>query len=377
MTSIDISQVHSLDTAYHFFYQQIEISQSSFTMDHARQIVNQLDAGSAMSGTTILYSSTKNTGFNADALGDAGLRLINHTEVGGFLDATYFKRWYNDNLTADQITKQVFEADTNSLWGNASQKFAKVTSGDVFVIVGDDFNSSRVFGAVELPELLLNDKVTHINGMDKSSIIASFTAKGISLDQIGASDFSTATVIIDGEAKKITDVLTDEIGLVARNKTALSPQLLEDKFLNKEISAAEYKQLREAGKTHFDHNNYYDDQKLSSFTADILDKIAQYGIKASYISAAFVTLKALGIFGDIAELGITVAHANELHDQGNVRGSNEVWAKFVFGSGGGLIAGILGGTIGGVMAGPLGLLIGSLAGGVLGSYGGEEIAGIM
>lgn len=94
--------------------------------------------------------------------GQCGFQLITSTRGGKWLDAICKSNLAHEQGELRLLTKP----ERDFLWAAASRHFAENAVGRVTCIVTDSREES-VFRTVELPCLLGNEKVTHINGCNR------------------------------------------------------------------------------------------------------------------------------------------------------------------------------------------------------------------
>ena len=98
---------------------------------------------------------------------------IGETELGAMLNSRDFKESLNQTLGpgGKHLYKEIESgirpdgSATPSIWDRASQRLAQAAQGDVRTLT-QAAEDNKVFAGKELPELLKNPKVTHINGVD-------------------------------------------------------------------------------------------------------------------------------------------------------------------------------------------------------------------
>ena len=145
------------------------------------ELINRVDI-QADGQVTVLYSGTDIDGaaiepvIDAIADGRNDIRVLNNTEAFKFLTSNEFDDFINvlkanlssQGYTPDQIEVELYKnflfGGTGSAWANISKRFAEATVGEVHVITPNG-SPTRVFGATELPALLNNTNVTHIDGI--------------------------------------------------------------------------------------------------------------------------------------------------------------------------------------------------------------------
>lgn len=167
------------------------------TVDGLRALVNQVSVQvpNAINGAqTLLYSG--NVGNVpawqiAEQIGASSnnqVITINQTPVAEFLDSKEFKSALS-NITGaagfDAAYNGTINPDgtrTQGMWDIASQNLAEAATGDVRTI-SPFSESGKVFAATELPALLNNSNVTHIDGYPKDYFVrmkADAMAQGLS-----------------------------------------------------------------------------------------------------------------------------------------------------------------------------------------------------
>lgn len=161
-----------------------------------RALIRRLDVG-ADGKITILYSGRAADGVWStdviDGLLKAGedIRVLDKTEAFRFLDV---HSQSNPNHELIEALERVFESDPlengtranqflfgtideagkrvpNGAWDIVSAKFASATVGEVRAITSYA-QPDRVFGATELPRVLTNERVTTVEGIDRSRLSA-------------------------------------------------------------------------------------------------------------------------------------------------------------------------------------------------------------
>ncbi|MEO1324682.1 MAG: hypothetical protein AAFV59_16945 [Pseudomonadota bacterium] len=145
--------------------------------DYAKQIAATLSATPVSGKTAVFYSAVGDV--ESLLKGHPDFTTLGQTEVGQFLNSDQFRDAVRDHAPADAYhvdangnSSRVYNhpyheaiggGSKNSVWGEASKRFAKEVTGDVN-FVGPNAKIDRIFGQVELEALLNNDKVTSING---------------------------------------------------------------------------------------------------------------------------------------------------------------------------------------------------------------------
>jgi hypothetical protein len=162
------------------------------TPETLRELAAQVSVapfGGASSRQTVLYSGRIEEGeggldawtlAKAIQAKDEGVAIIDASERGMFLGSRPFKEALvkafasEGVLDYDDLCKKrgskanqfVFDA-TQGLWADASKSFAESAEGDITTLTSLA-PDNRTFALVELPALLANPKVKHVNGVDKA-----------------------------------------------------------------------------------------------------------------------------------------------------------------------------------------------------------------
>ena len=174
-------------------------AQYSDLVTNLRGQLNQLSVnvtGATPTSLTVLYSGrmpdgTTHTGAAAQAVVDANslgkILTINQTQIYSVLDDSQFQSALKSALGNDPIAyKNLIDGEIgfdgkripNSLWDDASKRFALSAAGEVRVLApaGD---ALRVFAQTELPALLANSKVTTIDGIPRTQLVEMVSSKGL------------------------------------------------------------------------------------------------------------------------------------------------------------------------------------------------------
>ena len=144
-----------------------------------------LSAYNAGAKLTIFYSG--NVGFDGDKsiqsflvveeiqrLGGTKISTLSETDVGKFLNHPKFRMTLANALGEPGDTARVENIARAEFETPASSRFAAAADTPVRTIT-PNASTDRVFRAAELQELLNNDKVTHIDGIEKSRLFSSYT----------------------------------------------------------------------------------------------------------------------------------------------------------------------------------------------------------
>ena len=181
---------------------------------------------------TVLYSgmmpdgSTHTSKIVEDIIASGqDIRVIDKSPVNTFLKSDEFlnavAQHYNislDDMKNDNFKHPakdwLFDAQ-NGPWADASKRFADASSGDIRVIAPEG-SALRVFAQTELPALLDNPKVTHIDGIPREQLIAMRDTKGLAAVQQFTFDNARLKTAIggltQGEFQKYLDLTPDTYG---------------------------------------------------------------------------------------------------------------------------------------------------------------------
>ena len=88
--------------------------------------------------------------------------FIEHTDCGAKLVEMGF-----------ESSNTLLKEDIKMIWVEASRRFINAASGDITAFV-DNAHPESVFMSVELPNILQNDKISTINGIDKNLFAKQF-----------------------------------------------------------------------------------------------------------------------------------------------------------------------------------------------------------
>ncbi len=124
------------------------------------KIARTLDVSSKENSVVVYSISFQPTAANREKAFDfvkknPGHLLIEHTECGAKLVEMGF-----------ESTKTLNKDESMMIWSEASRRFIAGASGNVTAFV-EGADPRSVFRTVELPNILQNDKITTVNGMDK------------------------------------------------------------------------------------------------------------------------------------------------------------------------------------------------------------------
>jgi len=148
---------------------------------------------------TVLYSGKMSDGTTStskliqDMLASGqDIRVIDNSPAAYFLNSREFKDAVAKafGIALDDLFDETFSHPAkdwlmdgkNGSWADASKRFAEASSGDIRVIAPEG-NALRIFAQTELPALLDNPKVTHIDGIPREPIIAMRDKKSLAFVQ--------------------------------------------------------------------------------------------------------------------------------------------------------------------------------------------------
>jgi VCBS repeat-containing protein len=378
------------------------------TIDGLRFLVSQISVQvpNAVNGAvTLLYSGTVGGDIPAWQIAEQLAGQINSpsgsqvitigdTPVADFLKSDAFMAALH-HLTGDEGFNAAYDGTINpdgtrtpGMWDIASKNLAEAATGDVRTIV-PFAESGKVFAATELPALLNNPNVTHIDGIPKDYYQRMMTdAIGKGLTEAQALEHVRATVSAislnntatlqfsldaDGNISRNTLGELDTIGTgIFFNGTAIDGTQLPDAIPHT------YGGSIMAGAIHSGQIPNADIDSLSKVQAGI-EQLKKYAA----LDNAGSLLNKLGLIGDIIGLALVASAANAAYAAGDTDGAQQILKDWALEYAGGLAGGIaaaqlvssllapiyLTGPAGAIIAGGL-----SLMAGILGGIGGELLA---
>lgn len=163
------------------------------TPEALRALATRIDAD-APGRLTVLYSGPTANGvwstdvINAMIQSGEDVRVINKSQASKFLSSDDF---YHAVAKAyglpdfEELVRGTYRGPatdwlyhaTEGPWADASGRFAEATKGEVRAVVGDA-QPDRVFGAVELPRILVNTDVTIIEGIPRQVLASISNTQG-------------------------------------------------------------------------------------------------------------------------------------------------------------------------------------------------------
>lgn len=254
----------------------------------------------------------------------------------------------------------------NSLWGEASRDFARSLRGDVKV-VASNANLERVFGKVELPEVLANPNVRTLGGQPVASLKATYAAGGAEavLPKVQAQ-------FIEAVPKGVFVSDAAAVGKVTISREFAAAMEVKPAQLGKFATTAE---LGATGLVRAP-TGVLPSAVTAAETAVGAEAAALRGLSPGAArlvkgaGAAGVVLMAY----DFATTGHQVV---QLRAQGNQAGADSATTHWVGRNAGGVLGGFLAGAGYGALAGSEtgpGAIVTAIGGGIVGAYLGEKWA---
>jgi hypothetical protein len=146
------------------------------------------------------------------------IRAINKTPVAAFLQSEDYleavAKAHNCKSVDEVLSKrdhpanQFMFAATDGRWADASARFAAATRGEVMTLSGYA-GADRTLGLVELPTILKNPEVTHINGKPKAIFESIYEETGSLTEVFKAVASSSHELMRNMEVKASTHVNAD------------------------------------------------------------------------------------------------------------------------------------------------------------------------
>ena len=350
---------------------------SSSLLSLLSQLSLDATAGNAHGKVTVLYSGAVSDTVSANSIiqsmvaSHADVRVINTTEAAAFLESPQFKaavaKAFNVGIdaldTRGTPANDFLYSAKDGAWSNTSKRFVEATVGEVRILApkGD---ITRVLGQTELPTLLLNTKVTTVDGIALTD-----------LKRIGTTEEIFGALVTNSRAQVHFG------GLSAANTStylALTPDSMA-------IAAT-------------------DKVKLQAFN-DLIDSLppdekARYkagvdasvhGGKAAALGGVAKGLNKLGLIGGVLGFLFAASAASAEEVKGNHDQAKEIMKLWAIDAGGSELGSIAGTAIGGIavaalavagvavsapLAGAL-VLGAALVGGIYGGDGATELYHLM
>lgn len=256
----------------------------------------------------------------------------------------------------------------NSLWGEASKDFARSLRGDIKV-VASNANIERVFGKVELPEVLANPNVRTLGGQPVESLKATYAAGG-------------ADAVLPRVQAQFVEAVPKGVFVAADNAGATIAKVT----VSREFAAA--MEVKPAQLGQFATSAEIATAGLARANTGIAPAVAAseaaLGAEAAALRGlspgATRLVKGAGAAGialmayDFATTGHQVV---QLRAQGNTAGAESATTHWIGRNAGGVLGGFLAGAGYGALAGSEtgpGAIVTALGGGIVGAYLGEKWA---
>ena len=230
-------------------------------------------------------------------------------------------------------------------WDIGSRNLVNASEGNIMVIT-QDVDKGKVFYQTELEAIMKNDKITHINSVEKSFFLKTWNRSDLSLEQ-----------------KK--DIITNQV-------IEAVPHQMD---INKKFVAGEIDSFLDEKKLSIDSGS-----SSSSGQAEILSRKITFDIDEEFVKHASDTAKKLGTAGDILEITTLSTEVYALLEQGKNKEAADLVAKFAVEAAGGGVGGVAAGMLAATAIGAIGItgapVIFIAAGAsLLGSVVGGETAG--
>ncbi|HEY0186727.1 MAG TPA: hypothetical protein VGC67_04500 [Cellulomonas sp.] len=157
-------------------------SATALTGDDLQDLLARLDTSGATDAPGSLFYSGRapyNANLTANSLYRATgeqLAIINESPFAEFITSSRFAAVYEFLNPGVQFNweNETAKAFNDAAWGAASQRYADSVSGAVVVVLPDGALPENVFGSVELPALLANERVETINGVSRQSLAQAY-----------------------------------------------------------------------------------------------------------------------------------------------------------------------------------------------------------
>jgi len=260
----------------------------------------------------------------------------------------------------------------DSLWDDASSRFAHNAKGDVRAIIGLDADVNGVFAKTELKAFLENTKVTSIEGIPVNDL----KAVSLSADQFDSvkttSTFHAAhsleVKVIHLDGMRVVDV--DGVNKFLHEVTDPDFEKYVQKYPHAPVQANAY--YNAAGQSAKD--------ELKAMTKMM---VAEGDNALNHTSVGSKVLNKLGWVGDLLSFGLAANEAEAAYAAGNPEQAKEIMKLWAVDTAGSAAGAWVAGTLGVIALGALGVtsapLVGALALGaalVGGIFGGEGAVGL-
>ncbi len=193
------------------------------TPDALKDLANQVSVYSD-GQVTLLYGGMVHKDISSNDLVELmvankeDIRAINKTPVAAFLQSedyleavaqAHHCKSVDEVLNKrDHPANQFMFAATDGRWADASARFAAATKGEVMTLSGYA-GADRTLGLVELPTILKNPDVTHINGKPKAIFESIYEETGSLTEVFKAVAASSHDLMRNVEVKASTHVNAD------------------------------------------------------------------------------------------------------------------------------------------------------------------------
>lgn len=304
------------------------LAKPDFTIDDLRNIAKEVGVAPhakylsswESAEFTLFYGGKTQGNSTSDIVDDLvqknlPFKAIDKTEVGKFLKSEEFdiaieKLKSRPGADISKIETALFIDAKNSIWAEASRRFAASTTGEVRYLAGATTGPDRIFAQTELPELLKRGNVvTHIEGIPIAD-----------LNKLGADAFDKIrTAAVEHHAASGFKVVS--------NGGKVAVEAVGDFFDPKILDAMEY------GKTH--PSALENIKKYWSGLSDVEQKALQ--------GFARKGAKLAGPAGALLVFGMASAQAAEATERGDTEGARRImeeWAVDAAGSQAGAAIGI-------------------------------------
>ncbi|MGZ5014655.1 MAG: calcium-binding protein [Methylobacter sp.] len=351
-----------------------------------------------------LVGNNVHSGAVAQALADANpgkILTINQTEVFELLNSKNFTDALQASLgPKSQARDQIYDTlingskDANgiripdSLWDDASQRFAASATGEVRTIT-PFADSTRVFAQTEVASLLNNPNVTHIDGYPKDYFLrmkADAIEQGLSETQALERVQSTVSAI-SLERTSTLQFSLDAQDNIARDAIGNLQPIGTAGFFNG--TSVVGSNLADTSAHTFGGNIMAGAMQSGQIPNTYIDSFtkAQTGIEQlkqyAALDNASHLLNKLGIIGDFIGLSLIAGEANAAYANGDTAGAQQIIKNGMLDYVGGLAGGLAAAELVGsallplCAAGPAGAIVAgglTLVAGVIGGMSGELVA---
>lgn len=292
----------------------------------------------------------------ASQRGGGNLAVIDNTSIASILNDSGFQSAVEDAVGGSDTARR---AQIDGFWDSASQTLAANANGPVTAIA-PNAALDRIFVTTELPELLDNPNVTHINGIPRETLAAEVDR----LRPIVGDDLAIQDAAEKLRAKSYTDLAASDMQIATNGVDANGYDVFEVDNVSDFANSNNMNIPDGTAPSGLDFTNINED--VGRYPQDVMGQIGKHGD----------WLKNVVGFGgaalDILDGAITAHNAYELWQAGDTDGA----VQEIVGFGGSLAGGWLAaaGVLALVGSGPVGLglaLVASVGGGLLGEDAAE------